>query len=84
MSRSPAEITRIAAINIAKWKVAELCKQPGTPMLTRFALQTALKGDAVEQIADVLYGSGLKLTIDLNDPAHKSWLESGAVKLEEA
>ncbi len=90
--RDPAEITKKCAASIAKWRIgemlAELERTSGTfdlqATLRKVALKTAVApGGGIDEIADVLYGMGLKLTIDKNNPVHQKWIEGGAIILEE-
>ena len=78
MPRNPVEIDKKSAINIAKWRIGEKAKTE-KDFVTKMMLQTALQpGGGVEQIAEILYGMGVRLSIDRNDPDHASWLSTGA------
>lgn len=74
--RDPAEITRTSAVNIAKWRIQDMLDtDKSLSMMQAFALRTALAdGGAIEQIADILYDCGLKITVDKNNPTHQDWL----------
>jgi len=53
-------------------------------ILERIPLEMALKDDGpIEQVAEILWGEGLSITVDLNDKKHKEWLANGVVELDE-
>lgn len=87
MPRQSVEITRESAAHIAKWKIKQILDQKdnGLSMMQKMAMGVALQdGGGVDQIAGILYGSKIHLALDINDPEHKSWLDSGAaVSMEE-
>lgn len=82
--RDPVEITRRSAASIAKWRMRTmLSEDKNMPALKRFAMQQAVQdGGGVDEIADMLYAMGMKLSIDKNNPEHKSWIDGRAVDLE--
>lgn len=82
--RDSADITQASAANIAKYLIEEQMKDdPKMPMLTRITLQTAIQpGNGVDQIAEILYSMGLKISIDKNNPDHMDWVSGGAAELE--
>ncbi len=84
MKRESVEITRDSAASIAKWRMKEMLdNDKNIPALKRFAMQSAIhKGGGVDEIADMLYAMGIRLSIDKNNDEHKSWIEAGAVILE--
>ncbi len=75
--RQSADITRKSAVNIAKWRIGDLLKTDASlGAMQKMALRMALsEGGAVEQIADILYDCGLKLSVDMNNPEHQSWIK---------
>ncbi len=88
--RSPVEITRDSAASIAKWRMKEMLKEDEKrppsqrmPLLKKMAMQSAIqKGGGVDEIAEMLYSLGMKLSIDQNDEDHKAWISTGAVFVE--
>lgn len=82
--RDPVEITKGSAVNVATWRMKEILdSDKNMPALKRFAMQAAIqKGGGVEEIAEILYAMGLRLTIDRNNPEHKSWIDARVVCLE--
>ncbi len=81
--RRPAEITRDSAVGIAKWRIGDLAKDPDVSMMQKFWMTSALaKGGVVEQIGNILYDLGLKLSIDQDNPEHAQWIKDGAVELD--
>ncbi len=82
--RKPAEITKGSAISIAKWRIGDMLKNDKLNMIQKYTMGAALAdGGGVDQIGNILYDLGLKLSIDTENPVHKSWLESGAVEIDE-
>ncbi len=74
--RDSVDITKKSAVNIAKWRISELLKTGRFGVFESTALKMALaNGGAVEQIADILYECGLKISVDKNDPDHQLWLK---------
>lgn len=82
--RESADITQASASNIAKYLIEEQVKNDRKmPTFTKMALQAAIQpGNAVDQIAEILYDMGLKISVDKNNNEHKEWLASGAAELE--
>jgi len=82
--REPAEITKDSAAYIAKWRIRTILESDKSiGFVKKFAMEAAAKdGGGVDEIADVLYSLGLKLSIDMNNPVHKAWVEGRAVFLE--
>ena len=82
--REPAEITKESAIHIVKCKIRMMLKNNKYGILERIPLEMALKDDGpIEQVAEILWGEGLSITVDLNDKKHKEWLANGVVELDE-
>lgn len=76
--RAPVEITKESAVYIAKYFVGEQAKKE-TNFIRKFALNSSLEpGGGIDQIADMLYGLGIKLSIDKSNTDHVEWLRSGA------
>lgn len=86
MKRDPVEITRDSAAHIAKWRMKEmLAADQNMPLLKRMAMQQAVqKGGGVDEIADMLYAMGIRLSIDRNDDDHRAWIEAKVVFTEKA
>ncbi len=84
--RDSVEITKASAAYIAKWRMKEMIdSDKSMDMLKRFAMSKAIeKGGGVDEIADMLYSMGIRLSIDRNDPDHRAWIENKAVILEKA
>lgn len=82
--RDPKEITKRSAASIAKWRMEQiLADDKSMPALKRFAMTQAIrKGGEVDEIAEMLYAMGIRLTVDSNNPEHKAWIDSSAVILE--
>ncbi len=79
--RSPVEITQRSAASIAKWRMQEIIdNDKSMPGLKRFAMQQAVKeGGAVDEIAEMLYTLGIRLSVDQNDETHAEWIKIRAV-----
>lgn len=82
--RDSVEITKASAAHIAKWRIKEILDQDkNMPLFKKMAMQSAIaKGGGVDEIADILYELGLKISIDKNNPDHKSWIDGKVVVLE--
>jgi hypothetical protein len=78
--RKSFEITKDSAVNLVNWKLGQELKSPHTPMMRKMALQAALSQNVAKEVADVLYGMGLRLSGDENDPQHQKWLELGSIQ----
>ncbi len=87
MPRDPVEINQTSAANLAKWRIGEMLKElEGKSSfnlqvtLRKVALNAALApGGGIDEIATVLYGMGLRLTVDKNNPQHKFWIDNHQV-----
>ncbi len=80
--RSDARITRDSVVHLSKERINAMIKDPATPFLQKTTLGMGLRAGAVEQIADMLFAMGLRITVDKNSPQHQQWIASGAVQLE--
>ncbi len=77
--RKPVELTKESAASIAKWRMQQMILDPATPWLKRIALKSAISaGGGVDEVANILYAMGIRLTVDENNSEHKAWLDSGA------
>lgn len=81
MPRKPAEISQESAAHIAKCRMQEMLKDPAMPMMKRMGMQMGINSGA-DEIAEILYDMGVRLSIDLNDPAHAQWVKDESVILE--
>lgn len=80
--RESVEITKSSAIYVAKHFVGEATKDE-TDFFRKLAMSSAVQpGGAIEQIADLLYEMGIKLSIDKSNPDHQQWLANGAAVAE--
>ncbi len=84
MKRDPVEITQDSASHIAKWRMREMMKEDkNMDALKRFAMTKAVeKGGGVDEIANMLYSMGIRLTLDRNNAEHQSWIAANVVALE--
>ncbi len=83
MEREPIEITQASAVSIAKWRIKELLKTGNIPMFQRLGMQASLaQGGGVDQIGEMLYSMGIRLSIDGNNPEHFEWIKQGSVVVE--
>ncbi len=81
--RNPAEITKESAIHVVKVKIGLMLKDKRLSLLQRLPLEMAMKPDGpIEQVADILWGEGLAISIDKNSTKHQDWLARGVVELE--
>lgn len=78
MPRSPVEINQTSACSLAKWRIQQRLKGK-VGFMEQVMLQQAIKdGGAVDEIAQMLYDMGIRLSIDKDNPEHKAWLDQGA------
>lgn len=80
--RSDARITKDSVIHLSKERIKAIIKDPKTAGMERFTLSMGLNNGAVEQIANMLFDMGLRITVDKNSADHQRWIASGAVTLE--
>ncbi len=82
--RNPAEISKKSAASIAKWRIKEVLEtDKSIDPLTRIGMKQALMdGGGVDQIANILYDLGLKISVDRNNKEHADWIKDGAVEIE--
>lgn len=82
--RSPVEISKASAANIAKWRIREImADDKNMPLFRRMAMQSAVQdGGGVDEIAAILYDLGLRISIDQNNAEHAAWINGGVVALE--
>lgn len=80
MKRNPVEITEESAASIAKWRIKEMIDNGSMDFIKKMAMQSAIqKGGGVDEIARILYGMGLRLTVDKNNETHQKWIAARAV-----
>lgn len=85
LPRDPVEINQASAEYLAKCRIKQMLADPNAKLdfIKRMALKASLEDDGpVDQIADMLWGMGLRMTVDKNNPDHKTWIETGVVFLE--
>ncbi len=82
--RSPVEINQRSAASIAKWRMQQIIDtDKSLSLLKKFAMEQAIKkGGGVDEIAEMLYGMGIRLSIDQNTPEHAEWISGGYVIVE--
>ncbi len=80
--RECVEITKESAAHVAKYFVKQQA-QAETDFLRKMAMTSAVQDDgAIDQIANLLYDMGIKLSIDKSNPEHARWLADGAAVAE--
>jgi hypothetical protein len=77
--RRSFDITKESAANVAAWRVAQIAKDPATPIMRRVGLQAAISQGYLTEIFDEVYGLGFKISADENDPLHVKMLAAGSI-----
>ena len=80
--RLDARITKTSAIHLGKERTKAIIADPKTDAGRKFRLGMGLNGGAVEELVEILFSMGLRVTVDKNSPDHQKWIASGAVALE--
>jgi len=76
--RQSFDIDKASAVNVAMWRVAQIAKDPATPLMRRLGLQAALNG-GLQEIMDEVYGMGFSISADRANPLHQKMLQAGSI-----